>query len=155
MPLKKEYIVYVLKGFADIIVQDVHVHVCWSNGVEHKVWAWEMRTSRTGSFQSPCLHIYRLVRYPQGQKKTLLLIIQQDFKSHVPSIMPSQRPLWCVSVHRKHSRWQTRLIRPWRWQTPVMKSAAVRSCTFSNRNSSVFIPTAVCVRVCVLDQRHL
>lgn len=39
MPFKKKYIVY--------------VHVCWSNGVEHK---------------SPCLHIYRLVRYPQGIK---------------------------------------------------------------------------------------
>lgn len=101
MPFK--FIVYVLKACAEIIVHDVYVHVCWSNGDEHKSVSLRDEDEQDGQF-SVAAYIFTDWSDIHRGKKTLLLIMQQDFKSHVPSIMPPQRPLWCVSVHRKHSR---------------------------------------------------
>lgn len=48
MPFK--FIVYVLKACAEIIVHDVHVHVCWSNGDEHKSVSLKDEDEQDGQF---------------------------------------------------------------------------------------------------------
>lgn len=93
-----------LKACAEIIVHDVHVHICWINGDGHKSVSLRDEDEQDGQFSKSLLTYLQTGQISTGEKKTLLLIIQQDFKSHVPSIMPPRRPLWCVSVHRKHSR---------------------------------------------------
>lgn len=94
--------------------------------------------------------------YTSIEKKTLLLTLEPEFKSHALSIIPSQRPLGCVYVHRSESKPLTVTDAPYKAVEMAdtghkeLYRAALRSISISQEHQySFLLLLCTCMHVCV------
>ena len=134
--------------------------VCVTVQLSHSYFEWVRVWDRNRALKDKGWSHFSEHRIKKKKKKTPLFTRQHEFKGYVLSIMPPQRPLGvcvcvCTEVSLKHSRWQTRLIRLWKWQALVIKSFTESHPTHAQHltRASLFIQcscmaASMCAYVC-------